>query len=65
MRHDEREAIALIRESNPIYTNNRTAVWVCRNSSSRATARRSCARSSRERFRCNHLVIEFATFGVT
>ena len=26
MRHDEREAIALIRESNPIYTNNRTAV---------------------------------------
>lgn len=58
MRHDEREAIALIRESNRnIYEQPdvRTAVWVCRNSSSRATARRSCHGSCapvrrRERF---------------
>ena len=56
-RHDEREAIALIRESNRNIYEQRTAVWVCRNSSSRATARRSCAgarspvrRRSRERF---------------
>ena len=48
MRHDEREAIALIRESNPnIYEQPDRRLGLPRNSSSRATARRSCARSGR------------------
>ena len=66
VRHDEREAIALIRESNRnIYEQPdvRTAVWVCRATVVIPRDRAAFVRSFRSRERVR--VIEFATFGVT
>ena len=68
MRHDEREAIALIRESNrniyeqPDRGRPDRRLGLPQLVIPRDRAARRALRSSRERFRCNR---EFATFGVT